>query len=291
MYRLRSKYPLALVLVVASLASPAAAQPTFLEITYPVAGLGLTPRDVARVTTYAWQTFEGGTDPAEVRFVLLSTIPFGNSYLQTLNYLRTVPNAPEWSPWMPYSPPDVGTSWTSPEIDYGNYIFAVQGRDALGETELLIEPRNAARITITLRESGPLLTVTGDLIDPIVTSVTSTPLTEITVGAGTEIVFCWTADASTYGGVVDGYRYQWDMTDPDDENQWETGFIPFPSPSVCSAPEEFFAGDHLFHVEVIDNAGYKSRVPILVHVLPTTPVEQATWGRVKALYAAEHSQP
>jgi hypothetical protein len=275
----------------ASLAAPASAQPEFLEITYPDAGLGITPRDVAPVTTYAWQTFEDSTDPTEVRFVLLSTVPFGNSYLQTLQYLRTVPNAPEWSPWMAYLPPDMGTSWTSPEMDYGDYVFAVQGRDALGETELLVEPRNAARIRISLRETGPLLTVTGDLIDPIVTSVTTTPITEITVDGGTPVSFCWMADASMYGGVVDGYRYQWDMTDPDDEDQWETGFIPFPAPSVCSTPEDFFVGDHLFHVEVIDNAGYKSRVPILVHVIPTTPVEQTTWGRVKALYAAERWQP
>jgi len=286
MHCLHSKYPLLLAFAVASLAPQASAQTAFLEITYPGAGLGITPRNVARITTYAWQTFEGSTDPAEVRFVLLSTEPFGG-YLQTLDYLRTVPNAPEWSPWMPYLPPDVGTSWTSPEMDFGDYIFAVQGRDALGETELLVEPRNVARIEIQARETGPLLTVTGDLINPIITSVTTTPLTEVTVGGGTLVSFCWTADASFYGGVVDGYRYQWDMTDPDDEDQWDTGFIPFPTPSVCSTPEEFFAGDHLFHVEVVDNAGYKSRVPILVHVEPVTPVEQTTWGRVKALYGTE----
>jgi hypothetical protein len=187
---------------------------------------------------------------------------------------------------MSYLPPDVGTAWTSPSMDYGAYVFAVQGRDAMGVEEQIVEPWNARRIRIQLFETGPLLTVTGDLIDPIVTSVTTTPVTEITVGGGTSFFFCWTADASMYGGVVTGYRYDWDIVDPD---AWEADFTPFPTPSVCSTPRAFFAGVHRFDVEVVDNTGHKSRVPILIHVEPVTPVAQTTWGRVKALYRAESS--
>lgn len=272
-----------------SLVLPAPVSAQFLEITNPLY-FNLTPSQVSPVTTYEWRTLAESDDPVDVRFILVSTAPHGGSYAQTLAYIRDpVASAPEWSPWTSYLPPDVGTSWTSPSMDYGAYVFAVQGRDALGMEEMIVEPRNARRIRIQLFETGPLLTVTGDMISPIVTTTTTTPLTEITVGAGTLVDFCWTADASAYGGVVTGYRYQWDMTDPDDEFQWETGFIPFPTPSVCSTPKAFLVGDHRFDVEVIDNTGHKSRVPILIHIVPAVPVEQTTWGRVKALYQAERS--
>jgi hypothetical protein len=277
-------------LVVSLPASPAA-QLRFLEITNPP-HFGLTPSDVSPVYTYEWRTLAGSADPAEMRLIFLSTQPFNSSYAATLAYIRQTPDAPEWSPWMPYSPPNVGTSWTSPPMEFGGYVLAVQGRDAMGVVEPEIdETRNAVRLRIAMRVNGPLLTVTGDLISPIVTTTIVTPLTEITVGGGTPVSFCWTADASAYGGFVAGYRYQWDLTDPDDDSQWGTGFIPFPTPSVCSTPVAFLAGAHMFHVEVVDNSGYKSRVPILVHVIPTTPVEQKTWGGVKALYSAGRSRP
>lgn len=262
--------------------TPAAAQLTFLDITSPP-HCGGGPSDVSPVTTYEWQTLAGSNDPAEVRVILLSTQPFGDDYNRTLFYIRSTPNAPEWSPWMSYQPPDAGTSWTSPSMDYGSYVFAVQGRSALGEAEPIDETRNAVRIRISLRETGPLLTVSGDLIDPIVTFVTTTPPTEIMIDAGTPISFCWTADASAYCGVVTGHRYAWDIADPDDDAQWGE-WAPLPPDGACSTPVAFTGGVHMFYVEVIDNAGYKSRVPISAAVLPPLAVETATWGAVKALY-------
>jgi len=258
--------------------------PIFLETTSPVR-FGLNPSDVSPITTYEWRTVAGSVDPTEVRFILLSTLNFNSNYNATLAYIQQTPNAPEWSPWMPYLPPGVGTSWTSPPMDFGSYVFAVQGRDAMGAAEPVDQTRNALRIRITNRINGPNLIVTGDLISPITATNTATPLTEITVGGGTPVSFCWTADASPYGGVVSGYRYIWDITDPDDESQWGMGFTPLPGSGACSSPETFLVGGHLFHVEVVDNTGHKSRVPILVHIDPATPVEQSTWGRVKALYS------
>jgi hypothetical protein len=132
---------------------------------------------------------------------------------------------------------------------------------------------------------GPTLEVTGDLIGPIVTNTTATPVTEINVAPGTPMSFCLTADASGYGGVVAGYRTGWDITDPDDDNAWGMPFTPFPTPTVCTTAQVFLAGSHMFYAEVIDDAGIKSRVPILAHVLAPTPVEESTWGQIKALYS------
>jgi hypothetical protein len=259
----------------------------FVEITSPLA-FELTPADVPSVWTYEWKTVDGSEDPAEVRFVLLSTRNFNNSYFATIQYLRSYPDAPEWSPWTTYLPPDIGTAWTSPPMDFGQYVFAVQGRDANGVAEpLLEEPRNVRRVRIAPRQTGPLLTVTGELISPIVTDRADTPVTEVSTEGGVLVSFCWTAEAGHYGGTVTGYRYQWDITDPDDEAQWETGFIPFPEPEVCSVPITFVTGGHTFTIEVQDNSGYKSRVPILIHFIEPNGATTKTWGGVKALYGAD----
>jgi hypothetical protein len=286
----RVNVPFALLLAVAVVAAPAAgdqplAQPHFLEITIPVYN-GFNPASRPPIAPYEWQTLEGSPDPAEVRFIMVSASNFSDNYAQTLDYIRNNPNAPEWSPWEPYAPPDVGTSWTSPPMDFGPYVFAVQGRDAQGAAEEEFDlTRNARYVRVVNRTTGPLLEVTGDLIDPIRSVTTTHPVTEVDEEAGTAISFCLTADASQYGGVVEGYRIGWDITDPDDDDAWGMPFTPFPTPIVCSSPQIFMTGNHLFYAEAIDNDGYKSRVPILVHILPATPVEQTTWGNIKALYS------
>jgi hypothetical protein len=261
----------------------------FLDITIPVHN-AFNPCFVPPVFTYEWQTATGSADPDQVRFALVSTQPFGG-YIQTVFYLRQTPNAPEWSSWMPYLPPVGGTSWTTPSTPIGDYIFAVQGKSSDGVSEDLDELRNVMRIKVGNRDTGPLLTVTGDLIAPIVTIVTTTPVTDVNVAAGTPVTFCWTADASAYCGLVSGYRYGWDILDPDDDEQWEIDFTPLPPGGACSPPLSFHFGTHVFQIEVIDNSGYKSRVPIKLHILPPTSTKQTTWGKMKALYGGNASQP
>jgi hypothetical protein len=280
------RYGLTLIvsaLLLATLCNPVhtIAQTTYLEITDP-AHFPLTPALVPAVQTYRWRNVTGGSDPAEVRHILVSTVPFG-SYAATLAYIIGNPNAAEWSPWVPYAPPGDGTSWTTPPVEFGGYVFAVQGRDNSGNTEPITVGRNARYVRYAAHVTGPLLTVTGDLIDPIVTSSTSTPITEIGVEGGTPLSFCWVADASAYGASVTGYRYGWDLTDPDDESQWEMAFTPLPTDGACSVPTSFQGGTHRIDIEVIDNTYVKSRVPIVIN-LSATPASPRTWGAVKALY-------
>ncbi|HEU4930261.1 MAG TPA: hypothetical protein VFU38_10575 [Candidatus Krumholzibacteria bacterium] len=275
--------PFAVNFAFLTLSSSALAQPgpTFFEVTSPLF-FPLTPSDVPPLWTYEWQVVLNGADPADARYVLLSTSNFGDSYQVALAYLNSTENAPEWSAWAPYVA--VGTSWTSPAMAYGNYVFAVQGRDQQGTAELIDIGRNARFIKIAPRDTGPLLSVDGELINLIVTSVTSTPVTEVHLPAGYPVMFCWTAEAEFYGGVVTGYRYGWDIADPDDDAQWEMEFTPFSAPQICSAPTTAPSGIHMFYIEVIDNSGYKSRVPILLDTTPGTSTRATTWGQVKSLY-------
>jgi hypothetical protein len=130
--------------------------------------------------------------------------------------------------------------------------------------------------------AGPVLTVTGALIDDIVTSTTTTPVTVVDVAAGTSLSFCWSAAAT--GSPVVGYRYGWDILDPNDDEAWPMPFTPFGQDIECSPAMSFVAGSHIFYVEVIDNDGFKSRVPIQIHITAPVPTESTTWGRIKSLY-------
>jgi hypothetical protein len=263
---------------------PALTQIQFLEITIPVP-TGLLPALRPPIATYVWHTLLGSPDPVDVRWIFIPTAWFNYSWTETEDYIRNTPGAPEWSAWQPYSPPDVGTFWTNPAVDFGQYVFAVQGRDGVGNVdEDFTLDRNMRRILVALRATGPILTVTGQYIAPIITSTTQTPVTQIGLPSGTPVSFCWTADASSYGGVVAGYRYGWDLIDPNDDEQWEIPFTPFGNPQECSPVRTFFFGVHVFYVEVIDNDGFKSRVPIQITYMPGVPVEHATWGNIKARY-------
>jgi hypothetical protein len=264
--------------------SPVPADPPLVEIVIPLLN-GLIPAHRTPVATYEWQTAPGSADPAEVRWIMVPLADHNGDWNETIDYIRNNPGAPEWSAWQTYSPPSTGMSWTSPPLNYGRYVFAVHGRDDVGNTDDVFLPeRNLRRVLVSQRSTGPLLIVTGDLIDDIMTTVTTTPVTEADVAGGIPVVFCWEATGEDYGLPVTGYRYGWDVPDPDDDNAWPMPFTPFGQAVECSPGQSFANGTHLFQVEVIDYDGFKSRVPVLIQVMAPTPVESSTWGRIKSLY-------
>jgi hypothetical protein len=254
------------------------------EITIPMQ-VGLNPAHRTPVATYEWQALAGSPDPVEVRWIMVATAEHNNDWHETEQYVRDNPDAPEWSPWHPYSPPSTGTSWTSPTMDFGGYVFAVHGRDGAGnaDAEFTLD-RNLRRVIVTSRTTGPLLRVTGALIDDIITTVTTTPVTEVDVNRGTPVSFCWEASAEDYGLPVTGYRFGWDVIDPEDDAAWPMPFTPFAQPVECSPDRAFSFGVHTFHVEVIDYDGFKSRVPIQLTLTEPVPTENTSWGRIKSLF-------
>lgn len=258
-------------------------QPVFLKVTDPVP-LGLNPAFILPTHTFRWTTAEGSPDPAEIRHALVKVASSDQeNYEPTVQYLRATPNAPEWSPWEPYVPSAQGMAWTTSPLQVGNYVFAVQGRDSDGNVESLDNFRNIIRTKYRMLNTGPWLTVTGDLISPINTIVTTTAPTQVTVASQTTLTFCWTATAAAYGALIAGYRYQWDITNPDDESQWQMPLTPLPAQGACSVPIAFASGTHRIVIEAVDSIHGKSRVPIDVNV-SAVPVAPSTWGSVKALY-------
>ena len=229
---------------------------------------GFNPALVPPITTFRWETAGGVEPPDSVSWILESA---QDGFAQTIAYLRDQFDAVAWSPWHAYDPDhDAGTSWTTPPIDFGPYILAVRSKTGDETNRVLDEQLNLRRIRVATRSSGPVLTLTSNVHDPIITSVTGTPVTIVNVPAGLPIEFCWTADAEAYGGVVERHRYGWDIIDPGDPDAWDV-VAEYYGNEFCLEPRTFFFGTHTFTLEVTDNSDYSARIPVRINV--TAPPE------------------
>jgi len=234
---------------------------------------------VPPVITFRWSardfvgTREEIQDPHSVRSILVNTRRFSGRVPDTIDYIRNTPDAEEWTKWFSYNAPgDSGRFWRSEQpLAYGSYVFAVQVKDEVGAISPVLDLyRNMRLIRVDSRITGPSLYVRNRFMNVISTSTTKTPVTSISIPSGIPMVFTWTADASSYGGVVHSYRYGWDIEDLNVESDWEVSYTPFVGSYASSQPRTFFFGTHTFHVEVKDNSGALSRVPIAVNVVPFT---------------------
>ncbi len=248
------------------------------RITTPRAELGITPADMPPISTLTWNATDyvdddiTKQDPDSVQWALVSTVGFGNSYLNAINYLRSPASAPDWYPWAWYrAPQDSGKSWTTPPLEFGDYVFAIRAKDEAGAvTPVLAEPVNVRRLKVASRNSGPTLVVTSSLIGSVVAASCDYPLIIVDVPAGVDLAFSLSACADSYGGTVAGYRYGWDILDLNDPEQWEVDYTPFIG-SVANTPARSFNfGTHTFTAEVIDNSGFCTRIEIKVNIVRFT---------------------
>lgn len=246
----------------------------------PIAS-GLNAAEVPSITTFRWTSKDYVTSEAEVqlpdsvRHLLVSIKQHNNSWDETLNYIRKNPKAKEWSRWKYYSAPgDSGRFWTSPNLDSpGAYVFAVQAKDEAGAVSPVFDlDWNVRRISVGPRSTGPLLTVINQFIGTARTSIAGGSPVIVDLPAGVAMSFEFEATAESYGGIVSGYRYGWDILDLSDPDQWSTDYTPFipPDARAKAPPRTFFFGTHTFFIEVIDNSGFKSRLEVRLNVVPFT---------------------
>jgi hypothetical protein len=247
-------------------------------IVTPRRALGLTPSDVPPITTYEWTAVDYIDDleftqaPDSVQWALESTRNHRDSFAETLEFLRTPASADVWHPWTYYrAPQDSGTFWTTPPMDFGNYVFAMRAKDEAGAvTPVLDEQKNARRIRVSTRTTGPRLVLTNPYVGSVVAATCDFPLTILDIAAGVGMSFTLSACADDYGGTVAGYRYGWDILDLNDPDQWEIDYTPFVG-SFAVIPERAFQfGTHTFTSEVIDNSGFCSRVEVKVNIIRFT---------------------
>jgi len=245
------------------------------RITTPAAILGITAADMPPISTLVWEATDyvdsenNKQEPDSVQWAMVSTAPYNFSYAQTIEYLRNNPHAPDWYPWSWYrAPQDSGKSWTTPPLEFGDYVFAIRAKDEAGAvTPVLEEPVNVRRIKIAQRNSGPTFIVTSTLIGSVIAATCDYPLTIVDIPASVDITFLLSACAEHYGGTVVGYRYGWDILDLDDPAQWEIDYTPFISSTATTPPRAFNFGTHTFTAEVVDNSGFCSRIEVKVNIV------------------------
>jgi len=252
-----------------------------INVTIPVQ-TGLNAALVPPTTTFQWEAtdFIGSDveiqDPDSVRWLLISTTPFGfaggDEWLNTLTYIRSTPDAPEWSDWVDYGlPDDEGKKWTTPPLDIGPYMFAMQAKDEAGAVTPVFDERfNVRRLLASTRSTGAILTVSNRYLGTLVTANTKTPLVIADLPAGVPMSFEFEATAESYGGVVAGYRYGWDILDLNNDDEWDISYTTFVTPRAITPARTFFFGSHTFHIEVIDNSGEKSRIGVTINIIPFT---------------------
>jgi hypothetical protein len=255
------------------------------DVTVPTTS-AFNPADVPPISTFQWtardyvDNLRETQEPDSVRHILVPIKKFNGSWGATLEYIRSTPDAPEWSKWKYYKAAgDSGKFWTTPALELRNsFMFAVQAKDEAGAvTPVFDEDRNVRRIAVSERSTGPVLSVYNKYIGTIITSSPNTAPVIIDLPANISMCFRLTANAEGYGGVASGYRYGWDIQDLNDPTQWETDYTPFvrecgtpPLPCADTPCRSWQFDSHTFYIEVIDNSGYPSRVAITVNVVPFT---------------------
>ncbi len=243
------------------------------RITVPTANLGLTPATMPPVATFEWGENPPQPQPDSVQWAMVNTREHNDNYSQTIAYLRDPASAPDWYPWVWFdAPAGKGKTWTTPPLDFGDYVFAVRAKNVVGAMNpVLQEPVNVRRIQVLPPgEAGPTLVVQNPRYGYTIGAGCEFPLTIADMAAHVPISFTFGACADNYGGTVAGYRYGWDILDLDDPEQWGMDYTPFPTPTVTTAARRFSFGTHVFSVEVIDNLGSCSRIQVRINIVRFT---------------------
>jgi hypothetical protein len=146
-------------------------------------------------------------------------------------------------------------------------LFAVQAMDEAGAVTPVFDLDHNLRRILVGTDGWPILSVYNRYIGTTRTTVLQTPPVIIDLPAGLGIVFEWSGNAEHYGGIIVGYRYAWDILDLNDDDQWGP-WTPFVGEKAQSEPRSFYYGTHTFHVEIIDNSGFKARYEAKINIVP-----------------------
>ncbi len=183
-----------------------------------------------------------------------------------------------WSPWRAWDASD-GSGRRAivrnlrpagSERGVGFYIFAVQAMDEAGAVTPVFDWRSVGKNNTTAvfvaGDVGPSLTLREPFLGSFYFTGGSRPL-PLDIAAGQSVRFCWSADASSYGGEIIAYRYGWDIRDPDVEEEWEQNWT---STVTCAPKRVFNSGTHIFFLETRDNAESITRARIEMTVRQVT---------------------
>ncbi len=195
-----------------------------------------------------------------------------------------------WCPWIPYhAPEDSGTTTIIGDdeivVKGFGYVFAVQAKDEAGAVTSVFSSSQNVRIFRVFAPPGPLLRVKEQNLGTYTFIGGNTKIETFRVPGGFALDFSWSADASSYGAVISSYRYGWDISDLNDESEWDV----FPSPLVKQAPIiSFRTGVHTLYIEATDNMGTTTLAQFEVTIFPMKMTKNLLW--VDDFYSTDFAQ-
>lgn len=239
------------------------------QIDLPVWVPSATCRQSAKVLTFGWTGVDPDVlseEPTEVRYLLLPAQAANGDCLTRTQYEGAptpfiTNDDPNWSDWLRYdAAQDSGRVVTLPRQEANKkFLFAVQARDVAGAVTPTFEWGVNVRHIETSDGKFPRLLVTEQFLGAK-SWIGEFGVDSKEVVSNQPLEFTWQGDASEYAGIVEAYRYGWDLVDPDDPNDpgwavpWGNG------PNWRRAPiRSFNQGSHNFVVQCRDNSGTISR--------------------------------
>ena len=207
-------------------------------------------------------------DPIASRYTSPLVAVRRNSALEYVGYPDTLYDLPPsgWSRWRRWDAADgSGRRAISERLESvegttrGYYLFAVQAMDEAGAVTPVFDAttpdrNNVVRVAV-FDGFGATLIVDDPFLGQYHFAGASAPRV-LAIAAGQPVRFHWRGDASAYGGSIVAYRYGWNLSNLDDDQQWDQNWC-----ATCTtAPQKFFiAGRQRFYLETRDNAGTVTR--------------------------------
>lgn len=219
----------------------------------------------ARVLTFGWRVTDpdaGGLEPKAIRTLLIPLETDSGDCFSRIRFETESPirgDDPSWGPWIPWSDPASRTiTYPRQDVD-AKLVFAVQAMDAAGAVTPTFEwERNVRHIEIgqgqlpILRVNEPILGERG--------FIGRNGFYSYEIYGGQELRFRWEGDASHYAGVIEAYRYGWDLADPDNPNDpgWAVPWGNGPT-YIAAPPRSYAAGSPNLIIQCRDNQGQVAR--------------------------------
>lgn len=188
-----------------------------------------------------------------------------------------------WSQWLPYppEPEDRLISFPNQPARDGNdfpiiYLFAIQAMDTAGAVSVdRVYSRNVQNVYIS-ESMSPFLTMHETFLGERTATGTNSTVT-IDIAQGQLLEFSWAATADDYAGVIESFRYGWDLTDANDDEDPNWAVQPGNSDQHRRAPPTSFGtGTHTLTIQVVDNSSQMTRFVWILEVVPVpSPLVQS----------------
>ena len=236
---------------------------------------------LGRVIVFEWHSALE-IEPQSVRWLCMQVVDTMGDYKPDFDIVGDLNLHPEryesrWSGWVPYENPAGRTTTVGkdePLVLGRSHIFAVQAKNRSGTVTTAFNRGVNVRQFFVSANAAPLLTITEPFIGSQVFLGMNPRPVAVSFPTGLELSFSWKADAASYGGRIAGYRYGWDVSDINNDNDWAVGF----SPQITRAfPIAFQSGVHTLFVEAIDNSGTITLGMVELSLVPFTMERNLLW--------------